>query len=308
MTAYPFRAGAGDRGTSTADRTARTDDEFRAGLREYLDREIEPLVDERDADGPMDRDELLGNIDDLNDLGVGFDPRTAREYFGDLPRFAVASEELSRLWPSLNVAVRTSFPALFVRFASGRTRDGELDRLERGECIGCLAVTEPSGGSDTSRPDPVGPGRRRLARSRFPNRQQPPGGGCRPRGSRRGLRPPDAALPGPGEGGPEVPGRGRRVPLPGPDVSGDGNERSSGYPREPARGTDPNGWNQGSKRSSRRRSSARAGTVADSPSSSSNTFFSAFRRCWWKVGAETSSDAARPSPEVSRGHSKNPAW
>jgi len=307
VTAYPFRAGAGDRGTSTADRTARTDDEFRAGLREYLDREIEPLVDERDADGPMDRDELLGNIDDLNDLGVGFDPRTAREYFGDLPRFAVASEELSRVWPSLNVAVRTSFPALFVRFASGRTRDGELDRLERGECIGCLAVTEPSGGSDTSRPDPVG---LCVAASL--------GVGSRTVGS-AGWRLPTATLATwtptarssatrTGRERPRSAGPRSASAVPGPDVSGDGNERSSGYPREPARGTDPNGWNQGSKRSSRRQSSARAGTVADSPSSSSNTFFSAFRRCWWKVGAETSSDAARPSPEVSRGHSKNPAW
>ena len=39
----------------------------------------------------------------------------------------------------------------------------------------------------------------------------------------------------------------------------------------------------------------------------SNTFRSALRRCWWKVGGATPSESAISSPEESRGHSKNPA-
>ena len=79
---------------------------FRADLRGYLEAEIEPVVDESDANGPMSREELVGYLQDLRELGVGFDPETAPQYFGDLPRFAVASEEISRVWPSLNVASR----------------------------------------------------------------------------------------------------------------------------------------------------------------------------------------------------------
>jgi alkylation response protein AidB-like acyl-CoA dehydrogenase len=125
---------------------------FRADLRGYLEAEIEPVVDESDANGPMSREELVGYLQDLRELGVGFDPETAPQYFGDLPRFAVASEEISRVWPSLNVAIQMSFPALFVQHAAESTRAAELDKLEAGECIACLAVSEPDGGSDTARP------------------------------------------------------------------------------------------------------------------------------------------------------------
>lgn len=131
-----------------------TDDQraFRDDLRAYLEAEIEPFVDERDRNGPMNRDELLGYLEELRGLGIGFDPETAGTFFGDVRRFTIASEEISRVWPSLNVALMMSFPALFVRFASEGTRERMLPKLETGECLGCLAVTEPSGGSDTARP------------------------------------------------------------------------------------------------------------------------------------------------------------
>ncbi|UWM54831.1 acyl-CoA/acyl-ACP dehydrogenase [Salinirubellus salinus] len=125
---------------------------FRAALRDYLEEEIEPVVDEADRNGPMARDELVAYLRDLRELGVGFNPETAPQYFDDLPRFAVASEEISRVWPSLNVTIQLSFPALFVQHAAESTRAAELDKLQRGECIACLAVSEPDSGSDTARP------------------------------------------------------------------------------------------------------------------------------------------------------------
>lgn len=128
---------------------------FRQDLRDYLEAEVEPDVDELDRNGPMSRDRMLGYMDDLRELGVGHDPGTVEEYFGDLWRFAIASEEISRVWPSLNVALQMSFPAVFVEHAGERTRETMLPRLEDGQCIGCLAVTEPDGGSDTARPDVV---------------------------------------------------------------------------------------------------------------------------------------------------------
>ncbi|MFC5971643.1 acyl-CoA dehydrogenase family protein [Halomarina salina] len=131
----------------TADQQA-----FREDLRGYLQEEVEPVVDELDANGPLDRDELMGFIRDLRDLGIGFDPETAPEFFGDVWRFMLTAEEISRVWPSLNVGLLMSFPSVFVRFAAEETREAMLPKLETGECLGSLAVTEPSGGSDTARP------------------------------------------------------------------------------------------------------------------------------------------------------------
>jgi alkylation response protein AidB-like acyl-CoA dehydrogenase len=125
---------------------------FRADRRRYLEEEIEPPVDVADRSGPMDREELVGYLRDLREPGVGFDLETAPQYFGDRPRFAVASAEMSRVWPSLNVAIQMSFPALFVQHAAESTQDAEFDKLQRGECIACLAVSVPDGGSDIARP------------------------------------------------------------------------------------------------------------------------------------------------------------
>ena len=125
---------------------------FRRELRDYLQENVAPVADELDENGPVDRETLLEFMDDLNELGIGFDPDTAQTFFGDVWRYAITSEEISRVWGSLNVSLLMSFPAIFVRFAGDPTREAMLPKLERGECLGSLAVTEPSGGSDTARP------------------------------------------------------------------------------------------------------------------------------------------------------------
>lgn len=128
------------------------DGEFRENLRELLEEEIEPIVDEADKD-PLTREEFLEYTGVLRELDIGFSPDMAAEYFGNLERFAIVSEEVSRVWPSLNVALQMSFPSVFVQHAADETQDALLDKLHDGECIGCLAVTEPEGGSDTARPN-----------------------------------------------------------------------------------------------------------------------------------------------------------
>lgn len=128
---------------------------FREDIRAYLDENVDPVVDESDRNGPMSREELMGYIEDLNELGVGFDPETAPNFFGDVWNFTIAAEEISYTWPSLLVGLMMSFPALFVQFASERTRAAMLPKLEDGDCLAALAVTEPEGGSDTARPNTV---------------------------------------------------------------------------------------------------------------------------------------------------------
>ncbi len=127
---------------------------FREELRELLESEIEPVVDEADRT-PLTREEFLEYTGVLQDVDVGFSPELAEAYFGNLERFAIVSEEVSRIWPSLNVALQMSFPAVFVRHAAEPTREALGEKLAAGECIGCLAVTEPEGGSDTARPNTV---------------------------------------------------------------------------------------------------------------------------------------------------------
>jgi alkylation response protein AidB-like acyl-CoA dehydrogenase len=128
--------------------------EFRRDLRALLEEEIDPVVDEADRE-PLTREEFIEYTGVLRELDIGFEPGVAERYFGNLERFAIVSEELSKVWPSLNVALQMSFPSVFVRNAARETREAMLPKLETGECIGCLAVTEPEGGSDTARPNTV---------------------------------------------------------------------------------------------------------------------------------------------------------
>ncbi|WP_178915261.1 acyl-CoA dehydrogenase family protein [Natronomonas gomsonensis] len=128
--------------------------EFRENLRAHLEEHIEPIVDEADRE-PLTREEFLEYTGVLRELDIGFEPGVAEEYFGNLERFTIVSEEVSRVWPSLNVALQMSFPSVFVQHAADATQDAMLEKLHDGECIGCLAVTEPEGGSDTARPNTV---------------------------------------------------------------------------------------------------------------------------------------------------------
>jgi alkylation response protein AidB-like acyl-CoA dehydrogenase len=128
--------------------------EFRRELRSLLAEEIDPVVDEADRE-PLTREEFIEYTGVLRQLDVGFEPGVAEQYFGNLERFAIVSEEVSKVWPSLNVALQMSFPSVFVQQAAPETREAVLPKLETGECIGCLAVTEPEGGSDTARPNTV---------------------------------------------------------------------------------------------------------------------------------------------------------
>ena len=138
--------------TAELSRTSDDHEQFRADLREYLETTVEPDVDELDRE-PLSREALLGYMDDLEEFDVGFSPGTAERYFGDVTRYAICCEEISRIWPSLNVALQMSFPVMFVPYAAETTRETVEPRLEAGECIGCLGVTEPEGGSDTARPN-----------------------------------------------------------------------------------------------------------------------------------------------------------
>ena len=132
----------------------KTHEMFRDSLRDYLESEIEPDVQELDKQ-EMTKEEAVGYLRDLRKLGIGFDQETAQDYFGDLKYYVIGSEEISRVWPSLNVMLNMSFPAMFANWASEETQDALGDKLENGEAIGALGVTEPGSGSHSSKPNTV---------------------------------------------------------------------------------------------------------------------------------------------------------
>jgi alkylation response protein AidB-like acyl-CoA dehydrogenase len=132
----------------------KTHEMFRDSLRDYLESEIEPDVQELDKQ-EMTKEDAVGYLRDLRKLGIGFDQETAQDYFGDLKYYVIGSEEISRVWPSLNVMLNMSFPAMFANWASEETQDALGDKLENGEAIGALGVTEPGSGSHSSKPNTV---------------------------------------------------------------------------------------------------------------------------------------------------------
>ncbi|WP_257640143.1 acyl-CoA dehydrogenase family protein [Archaeoglobus fulgidus] len=124
---------------------------FRDSLREFLAKEVESIADERDRKGPLSKGEVLEFFAKFRKLGIGYDPESLSVYFEDPFYYGIASEEISRVWASLNVVLGMSFPVVFVNLASDQTKDAMMPKLEKNQLIGCLAATEPEAGSDTTK-------------------------------------------------------------------------------------------------------------------------------------------------------------
>ncbi|MEM0302299.1 MAG: acyl-CoA dehydrogenase family protein [Archaeoglobaceae archaeon] len=123
---------------------------FKSSLREFLEKEIAPIVDEKERRGGLTKEEALELYAKFKKIGIGYDPESISVYFEDPFYYGIASEEISRVWASLNVVIGMSFPVVFVNLASDETKDALGKKLEKNQVIGCLAVTEPEAGSDTS--------------------------------------------------------------------------------------------------------------------------------------------------------------
>ena len=129
---------------------------LKTNVREFLEREIAPIVDERDRQGMLTRDELVGFIKQLMPFGyyIGSLPV---EYGGmglDAKTSGLLTEEISRVWTGLGVAIAiaATAPQLFIMTGGEFLESIEkrfLSRILEGNLIGCFAITEPNAGSDT---------------------------------------------------------------------------------------------------------------------------------------------------------------
>jgi alkylation response protein AidB-like acyl-CoA dehydrogenase len=121
---------------------------FRDSLREFLDKEIAPLVDEQEKKGPMNREEALEVMRRFKKIGVGFDVESMSDMGSDPMAIGIMAEETFRVWPAAAGLVGLSFPAALVNVASDDMRERLLPKLKENELIGCYAITEPEAGSD----------------------------------------------------------------------------------------------------------------------------------------------------------------
>lgn len=121
-------------------------------VREFMEREVAPDLPAVDEE-PVSKEQAVEYQRALGGLGVG--PGAGEEASLEDPvTYTVTIEEIARVWPSLVMIVTMGFPfpAMLVPYAGERTRDALGARARDGGVIGCLAVTEPEGGSDNTSP------------------------------------------------------------------------------------------------------------------------------------------------------------
>ncbi len=127
---------------------------IKANARDFLEREIAPVVDEYERKGPMSKEDAVGFIKQLIPFGyyLGALPE---EYGGsslDHKTEGLLFEELSRVWVSLTglVFIARGLPHTLVHLGTDDQRERFLSRALAVEILGCGAITEPNAGSDAA--------------------------------------------------------------------------------------------------------------------------------------------------------------
>ncbi|GAA4907835.1 citronellyl-CoA dehydrogenase [Actinomycetospora succinea] len=126
---------------------------FRKTVRTFVEREIDPYVDQWERDERMPTHELFGKLGELGFLGLEYDPA----YGGggaDHLFSVVLAEEIGRADAAgvgMAIAVQTDMatPSL-ARFGSEELKQQYLAPAIRGEHVTAIAVSEPDAGSDVA--------------------------------------------------------------------------------------------------------------------------------------------------------------
>lgn len=126
---------------------------FRAMVRSYVEREINPRVDEWEAAEMMPLHQIFSEMAELGMLGLEYEP----EYGGqgaDHLFTLILAEEFGRcdhgsLPMALGVQVDMATPSL-ARFGTPEQKQQYLAPAMRGEMVASIAVSEPDAGSDVA--------------------------------------------------------------------------------------------------------------------------------------------------------------
>lgn len=129
-------------------------EDFRRSLRGFVEKEIEPYVDEWEAAGIFPAHELFPKLADLGLLGLQYDARWGGSA-ADQGFAAVAGEELGRIGAAgvamgINVQTSMATPAL-AEFGTDELREKYLRPALAGLMVAAIGVSEPDAGSDVAR-------------------------------------------------------------------------------------------------------------------------------------------------------------
>ena len=125
----------------------------RKAVREFVDKEINPYMDEWEEKGEAPLHDLFKKMGDLGFLGIRYDPKyggQGLDYWYD----TVFLEELGRVHGSgipVATAVQTHMatPAIY-EFGSDYLKETYLKPAIAGDMVAAIAVTEPGAGSDVA--------------------------------------------------------------------------------------------------------------------------------------------------------------
>ena len=123
---------------------------LRKTMREFAEKEIPPLMDAMEETGEFPVD-LLKKMGDMGILGVITPPEYGGNGLGNLARVIVL-EEMGRVCPAIPMALQVHHMATHALNAFGNEEQKKkyLPPLAKGETMGVVAVTDPSGGSDVA--------------------------------------------------------------------------------------------------------------------------------------------------------------
>jgi len=123
---------------------------LRKTVREFAEREITPRMDEMEETGEFPVD-LLKKMGEMGILGVITPPEYGGVGLGNLARVIIL-EELGRICPAIPMALQVHHMATHAlsAFANEEQKKKYLPPLAKGETMGVVAVTDPSGGSDVA--------------------------------------------------------------------------------------------------------------------------------------------------------------
>ncbi len=126
------------------------DELLRKTIGEWADKEIPPYMEHMEETGefPM---ELLPKMGRMGILGVIVPPEYGGTGMGALARILVL-EELGRVCPAIPMAIQVHHMCTYAlnTWGSEDQKKKYLPPLTRGDTMGVVAVTEPSGGSDVA--------------------------------------------------------------------------------------------------------------------------------------------------------------
>jgi citronellyl-CoA dehydrogenase len=129
-----------------------THEAFRASVKRFVDREINPNMEAWEAEG-VPLHELFRKMGDLGFLGIRYDPRWGGQGL-DYWFETVFIEELGHVWGwglpvAIMVQTNMATPAIDM-FGSDFLKERYLKPAIAGEKVAAIAVTEPGAGSDVA--------------------------------------------------------------------------------------------------------------------------------------------------------------